>query len=67
MTKSLSNAVMGAGLGQTTWADSRFHSWCRNDEGHITQNGSSHVRDYAGATEKSAERLHHKMTNRELN
>lgn len=46
------NSELQAALGKTTWADPRCHSWYKNDRGHITQNWSSHVRDYAKATEK---------------
>jgi hypothetical protein len=38
-------------LSKTTWADPRCHSWYKNDKGHITQNWSSHVRDFGKATE----------------
>ncbi len=39
-------------LSKTVWADEHCHSWYKNAEGVITQNWSSHTRDYAAATEK---------------
>ncbi|HTE42556.1 MAG TPA: NAD(P)/FAD-dependent oxidoreductase, partial [Steroidobacteraceae bacterium] len=39
-------------LAKTVWADEQCHSWYKNAEGMITQNWSSHTRDYAAATEK---------------
>jgi cation diffusion facilitator CzcD-associated flavoprotein CzcO len=39
-----------AALAKTTWADPHCHSWYKNSKGHITQNWSSHTRDYAAAT-----------------
>jgi len=41
-----------AALGKTTWADPHCNSWYKNSKGHITQNWSSHTRDYAAATER---------------
>ena len=38
-------------LAKTTWADPHCQSWYKNAQGHITQNWSSHTRDYAKATE----------------
>ena len=35
---------------RTTWADPRCNSWYKTAAGHITQNWSSHTRDYAAAT-----------------
>lgn len=40
-----------AGLSKTTWADPHCHSWYKNAKGEITQNWSSHTRDYAATTE----------------
>jgi cation diffusion facilitator CzcD-associated flavoprotein CzcO len=37
-------------LGRTTWADAHCRSWYKNARGEITQNWSSHTRDYAAAT-----------------
>jgi cation diffusion facilitator CzcD-associated flavoprotein CzcO len=37
-------------LGHTTWADPHCRSWYKNARGEITQNWSSHTRDYAAAT-----------------
>jgi len=34
-------------LEKTTWADPHCRSWYKNAQGHITQNWSSHTRDYA--------------------
>lgn len=39
-----------ASLAKTTWADPHCKSWYKNADGHITQNWSSHTRDYAAAT-----------------
>lgn len=39
-------------LAKTVWADPHCHSWYKNAQGHITQNWSSHTRDYAAATER---------------
>jgi len=44
------NAALQAALGKTTWADPSCNSWYKNAQGHITQNWSSHTRDYAAAT-----------------
>jgi cation diffusion facilitator CzcD-associated flavoprotein CzcO len=38
-------------LAKTVWADPHCQSWYKNAQGHITQNWSSHTRDYAAATE----------------
>jgi cation diffusion facilitator CzcD-associated flavoprotein CzcO len=38
-------------LAKTVWADPHCQSWYTNAQGHITQNWSSHTRDYAAATE----------------
>jgi cation diffusion facilitator CzcD-associated flavoprotein CzcO len=45
------NRDLQAALGKTTWADPHCRSWYKNAQGHITQNWSSHTRDYAKATE----------------
>jgi len=37
-------------LAKTTWADPHCRSWYKNADGRITQNWSSHTRDYAAAT-----------------
>lgn len=37
-------------LSKTTWADQACNSWYKNAAGRITQNWSSHTRDYAAAT-----------------
>ena len=37
-------------LARTTWADPSCSSWYKTAEGHITQNWSSHTRDYAART-----------------
>ena len=39
-------------LARTTWADPQCRSWYKNASGEITQNWSSHTRDYAKATEQ---------------
>lgn len=44
------NEELQKALAKTTWADPRCHSWYKNAKGHITQNWSSHVRDYGKAT-----------------
>jgi cation diffusion facilitator CzcD-associated flavoprotein CzcO len=48
------NRELQAALGKTTWADPHCRSWYKNAQGHITQNWSSHTRDYAKATENVA-------------
>ncbi len=45
------NRELQAGLAKTTWADPHCRSWYKNAKGHITQNYSSHTRDYAKAVE----------------
>jgi cation diffusion facilitator CzcD-associated flavoprotein CzcO len=45
------NRELQEALAKTTWADPHCRSWYKNDKGHITQNWSSHTRDYAKATE----------------
>jgi hypothetical protein len=45
------NKELQDALRSTTWADPRCHSWYKNDKGHITQNWSSHVRDFGKMTE----------------
>lgn len=44
------NEKIQADLAQTVWADPHCVSWYKNAEGRITQNWSSHTRDYAKAT-----------------
>jgi cation diffusion facilitator CzcD-associated flavoprotein CzcO len=44
------NRELQATLAKTTWADPTCHSWYKTEQGHITQNWSSHTRDYAAAT-----------------
>ena len=44
------NRELQAALAKTTWADPACHSWYKTAEGHITQNWSSHTRDYGAAT-----------------
>ena len=46
------NRELQEALNKTTWADPHCRSWYKNAQGHITQNWSSHTRDYAAATEK---------------
>jgi cation diffusion facilitator CzcD-associated flavoprotein CzcO len=45
------NARIQADLRKTVWADPACNSWYKTDEGLITQNWSSHTRDYAKAVE----------------
>jgi hypothetical protein len=44
------NREIQAALAKTTWADPVCSSWYKNAAGRITQNWSSHTRDYAAAT-----------------
>ncbi len=44
------NQELQAALAKTTWADPQCLSWYKNAEGRITQNWSSHTRDYAAVT-----------------
>jgi cation diffusion facilitator CzcD-associated flavoprotein CzcO len=44
------NQELQAALAKTTWADPSCHSWYKTSTGHITQNWSSHTRDYAAVT-----------------
>ncbi|NJO13488.1 MAG: NAD(P)/FAD-dependent oxidoreductase [Gammaproteobacteria bacterium] len=44
------NEQLQARLATTTWADPACHSWYKTAQGHITQNWSSHTRDYSAAT-----------------
>ncbi len=44
------NRDLQTALAKTTWADPHCRSWYKNAQGHITQNWSSHTRDYAAAT-----------------
>jgi cation diffusion facilitator CzcD-associated flavoprotein CzcO len=46
------NTELQAALAKTTWADPHCRSWYKNPKGLITQNWSSHTRDYAKATER---------------
>jgi cation diffusion facilitator CzcD-associated flavoprotein CzcO len=46
------NKTLQADLAKTTWADPHCRSWYKNEHGDITQNWSSHTRDYAKATEQ---------------
>ncbi len=46
------NRDLQTALAKTTWADPHCRSWYKNAQGHITQNWSSHTRDYAKATEQ---------------
>lgn len=46
------NRELQEALSKTTWADPHCRSWYKTAQGHITQNWSSHTRDYAAATEK---------------
>ena len=46
------NRQLQTDLERTTWADPNCHSWYKNEAGVITQNWSSHTRDYAKATEE---------------
>ena len=43
------NRELQDGLARTTWADPQCSSWYKNAAGKITQNWSSHTRDYAAA------------------
>ncbi len=43
------NAELQADLATTVWADPACNSWYKNEQGKITQNWSSHTRDYAAA------------------
>ncbi len=43
------NAQVQADLDNTVWADPACNSWYKNEHGKITQNWSSHTRDYAAA------------------
>jgi cation diffusion facilitator CzcD-associated flavoprotein CzcO len=43
------NAQVQADLDKTVWADPACNSWYKNEHGKITQNWSSHTRDYAAA------------------
>ena len=44
------NRELQEALAHTAWADPGCNSWYKTAEGHITQNWSSHTRDYAEAT-----------------
>ena len=43
------NAQVQDDLAKTVWADPACNSWYKNEHGKITQNWSSHTRDYAAA------------------
>jgi hypothetical protein len=44
------NREIQEALAQRTWADPSCSSWYKTADGKITQNWSSHTRDYAAAT-----------------
>jgi hypothetical protein len=44
------NRDLQAALATTTWADPHCASWYKTEDGRVTQNWSSHTRDYAHAT-----------------
>jgi cation diffusion facilitator CzcD-associated flavoprotein CzcO len=44
------NQQLQSALANTTWADPGCRSWYKTADGRITQNWSSHTRDYAKAT-----------------
>jgi hypothetical protein len=44
------NQELQSALAKTTWADPSCHSWYKTAGGRITQNWSSHTRDYAAVT-----------------
>lgn len=46
------NREIQAQLQKTVWADSACNSWYKTDDGLITQNWSSHTRDYAKAVQE---------------
>lgn len=46
------NSQVQADLDKTVWADPACNSWYKNAAGKITQNWSSHTRDYAAAVEE---------------
>ena len=46
------NKQIQADLSKTVWADPDCASWYKDAQGRITQNWSSHTRDYAEATSK---------------
>jgi cation diffusion facilitator CzcD-associated flavoprotein CzcO len=46
------NGETQAALARTTWADPACSSWYKNAAGRITQNWSSHTRDYAAVTKQ---------------
>lgn len=48
------NKQLQEALAKTTWADPGCHSWYKTADGRITQNWSSHTRDYAKATAEVA-------------
>jgi cation diffusion facilitator CzcD-associated flavoprotein CzcO len=49
------NRELQAALANTTWADPGCRSWYKTADGRITQNWSSHTRDYAARTATVAE------------
>jgi cation diffusion facilitator CzcD-associated flavoprotein CzcO len=50
--QDLFNRELQTALARTVWADEHCHSWYKNAQGQITQNWSSHTRDYAAATDQ---------------
>ncbi len=46
------NTKLQADLEKTVWADPACDSWYKTASGRITQNWSSHTRDYAAAVEE---------------
>ncbi len=44
------NEALQTALAKTVWADPTCRSWYKTQDGRITQNWSSHTRDYAQAT-----------------
>ena len=46
------NRDLQIALAKTTWADPGCRSWYKTADGRITQNWSSHTRDYAAATKQ---------------
>ena len=48
------NKDLQATLAKTVWADPHCHSWYKTADGRITQNWSSHTREYARRTKEVA-------------
>lgn len=46
------NDKIQSDLAKTVWSDPACNSWYKNEQGKITQNWSSHTRDYAKAVEQ---------------